>query len=156
MSYSWNELLTKSSREMLRFVSSETVTITRFDFCGKFPVFEDLANVTSLAVSCVRNILECRCCRGNEHTFRNSGPFIYSATETNCCISDFVSNSYDRSVTVNHSSPIAKRIHLKFSYCLGLLFFVCCEMFLPIEGWTQAIAAWCVLLYGIIHESSSP
>jgi hypothetical protein len=41
--------------------------------------------------------------------------------------------------TVNHSSLIAKKNQLKFSYCLGLLFFVCCEMFLPIEGWTQSV-----------------
>ena len=40
---------------------------------------------------------------------------------------------------MNDSSLISKRIPLKFSYCLGLLFFVCCEMFLPIEGWSQSV-----------------
>src|SRR5210317_1545172 len=39
---------------------------------------------------------------------------------------------------VNFSSLITKRIQLKFSHCLVLLFFVCCEMFLPVKGWTQS------------------
>ena len=95
--------------------------------------------MTSLAVSWVRNLLECRCCPGNEHTFRNSGPFIYGASEPNCCIPDFVSITTTEP-PVKHSSPIVKRIHLRFSYCLGLLFFVFCEMFLPIKGWTQSFA----------------
>jgi len=40
---------------------------------------------------------------------------------------------------VNYSSLTTERIHLKFSYFLGLLFFVCCEMFLPIEGRAQSV-----------------
>ena len=40
---------------------------------------------------------------------------------------------------MNFSSLITKRIQLKFSHCLVLLFFVCCEMVLPIKGWTQSI-----------------
>jgi len=40
---------------------------------------------------------------------------------------------------VNNSSIIAKRMQLKFSHGLVLLFLVCCELFLPIEGWTQAM-----------------
>ena len=40
---------------------------------------------------------------------------------------------------MNQSSPVHKRIQLKFSYGLVLLFLVCCEMFLPIKGWTQSL-----------------
>ncbi len=40
---------------------------------------------------------------------------------------------------MNHSSLIAKKKQLKFSCCLGLVFFVCCEIFLPIEGWAQSV-----------------
>ncbi len=40
---------------------------------------------------------------------------------------------------MNHSSPIAKKNKLKLSFVLGLLFFVCGEIFLPIEGWTQSV-----------------
>jgi len=41
---------------------------------------------------------------------------------------------------VNNSSIIAKRMQLKFSHGLVLLFLVGCELFLPVEGWTQAIS----------------
>lgn len=40
---------------------------------------------------------------------------------------------------MTHSSLIAKRMQLKFSHSLVFLFFVCCELLLPIEGWTQSI-----------------
>ena len=52
---------------------------------------------------------------------------------------------------MNYSSLITKRIHLKFSFCLGLLFFVCCEMVLPIEGWTQSVQTGVFYFTGTHH-----
>jgi len=78
----------------------------------------------------------CRCCRENDHTFESSGSSIYSATEPGCCILDLAPNTPTER-TVNHSSSIAKILHMKYSYGFVLLFFLCCEMFLPIKGWTQ-------------------
>jgi hypothetical protein len=40
---------------------------------------------------------------------------------------------------MNHSSLIAKKMQLKFSHVLVLLFLVCCELFLPLKGWTQSV-----------------
>ena len=41
---------------------------------------------------------------------------------------------------MNYSSSFfAKRTHLRFGYALGVCLFVFCEMFLPAEGWTQAV-----------------
>lgn len=39
---------------------------------------------------------------------------------------------------MNHSSPIVKRIQMKYSYGFVLLFFLCCEMFFPFKGWAQS------------------
>ena len=40
---------------------------------------------------------------------------------------------------MNYSSFITKKICLKFSGCLGLFFFVFCEMALPLQGWAQSV-----------------
>ena len=53
---------------------------------------------------------------------------------------------------MNNSSIIAKRMQLKFSHCLILLFLLFFEMFLPIKGWTQSFSDTGVFYFSSTHN----
>jgi len=53
---------------------------------------------------------------------------------------------------VNNSSIIVKRMQLKLSHCLILLFLLFFEMFLPIKGWTQSFSDTGVFYFTASHH----